>query len=310
MIILVIASLWAECGPATVVRIRRPDHAAAILMEDSTEHADKYFARIDFIFDSAFADPKRCGWVNASEPGIVPIVGHADPERESGFRGLNPRGITCEMLFGGIAHAHANVTEDEPRIMRFPDRCVLRRNPYTSGVGVGAVDILKVEGLQFVEATYKLQCYNNESEVLPQLSASRTFLLLDPTWTDTAFRSSSPPVFVHVEMHPPFWIAIHNPLSCHMSASMLLTEKWQGLSAGLSVLRQVVGLEPALLESIDDDGVDLVVDVGANLGTYSLFAAMLGLRVVAFEPLQARRSLCPFRRQSLRCVLLRVGKGR
>ena len=39
-------------------------------------------------------------------------------------------------------------------------------------------------------------------------------------------------------------------------------------------------------------------------------AAMLGLRVVAFEPLQARRSLCPFRRQSLRCVLLRVGKVR
>jgi hypothetical protein len=84
-------------------------------------------------------------------------------------------------------------------------------------------------------------------------------------------------------------IAIHNPLSCHMSANLLSAQSWSGLEAGLAVLRQVVELDASLSDSAD--AADLVVDVGANLGTYSLFAAALGLRVVAFEPLQARTFL-------------------
>ena len=150
-----------------------------------------------------------------------------------------------------------------------------------------------------------MACYRKSGEPLPTMSAERSFLLINETWASATFGPSKPDYFVRTETAPDLRIAIHNPLSCHMSATLMLTRKWSG--PGLDLLRRLVELEREHSSS-DDESATLVVDVGANLGTYSLFAAMLGLRVVAFEPLQARRSLCPFRRQSLRCVLLRVGK--
>ena len=167
--------------------------------------------------------------------------------------------VSCNSYLGGTG---VTVLDEEMHHRTELDPSLVARNVRERDVGFLLMYhefFSALASFSFIEAKSFVACYRKSGEPLPTMSAERSFLLINETWASATFGPSKPDYFVWTETAPDLRIAIHNPLSCHMSATLMLTRKWSG--PGLDLLRRLVELEREHSPS-DDESATLVVDVG------------------------------------------------
>ena len=188
-----------------------------------------------------------------------------------------PDGLLCKLdgLIRFDAHHYFSEPDNVEAIMNITTRALKRNIHIRKGHTVG----------QYFVYEFRIRCSGPEGIRFPGYDHTWRIIYVDRDFASSVLGGADP-FFITAVTTPAFQVAIYDPRVSHMSAKLMTDHTW---SPGLLQLVRdtIVAHEETRAEEgdADDYAPPVIIDCGANLGTFSLLSAAAGARVIALEPL-------------------------